>query len=392
VTLHVWERADAAPTTSARRRVLWAAVLVVVLALVVAAVVVGVRRNAHQGQPLDPQNPGREGAQALASVLGDRGVRVDVVRGEDDLLDAPAAAGTTVLVTGTGELSDQTAATMVDHVAGSDRLVLVEPDRFLLRSLQLPVDPGGQPSSPDTVTAGCTLDGLAPEDRVVPGRRTYVATAPGPAACFAHDGSFGLVSVPAAGDRPEVLVLGNGDLLANSEVTTQDHAGVALRMLGRGDRVLWYLPSALDVGDADTTPTSEVPRAVGPLVFLAGFGLLALMLWRGRRFGPLVTEPLPAVVKAIETTQSRGRLYRKARDTQRAGTVLRARTAKRLAGYLGLPTGAAPATIAQAAAAATQRDTQGVVGLFTAPPPTTDAALVALANDLTDLEKEVRRA
>ncbi|MEO5982947.1 MAG: DUF4350 domain-containing protein [Pedococcus sp.] len=392
MTLHVWERTEATAGVPARRRALWVAVLVVVLVLVAAAVVVGIRRNAHQGQALDPQNPGREGAQALASVLRDRGVDVAVARGQGDLLGSSVGAGTTVLVTETRELSDETAATMLEHVAGADRLVLVAPDRFLLTSLALPVDTGGQPSVPETVTAGCTFDGLSPGDRVVPGPRTYVVTESGPTTCFAHDQSFELVAVPATGDQPEVVVLGNSDLLANSKITQLDHAGVALRMLGGGDRVVWYLPSSLDIGNQDTTATSEVPRALGPLVFLAVFGLLALMLWRGRRFGPLVTEPLPAVVKAIETTQSRGRLYRKARDTERAGTVLRARTAKRLAGYLGLPTGAAPTAIAQAAASATHRDPRDVDTLFTAPPPTTEAALVALANDLTDLEKEVRRA
>ncbi|WP_406831923.1 DUF4350 domain-containing protein [Pedococcus sp. KACC 23699] len=392
MTLHVWDRADAATGRSTRRRVLWATVLVVVVALVVSAVVLGIRRNAHQGQALDPQNPGREGAQALASVLRDRGVQVDVVRSQGDLVDTPVGAGTTVVVTGTGELSNETAAAMLEHVSGAGRLVLVEPDRFLLTALRLPVDAAGPTTVPDTVTASCTLDGLSPGDRVVGGPQTYVTTGPGATGCFPHDQSFELVAVPASGGRPEVLVLADGALLANSEITAQDHAGVALRMLGHGNRLVWYLPTALDIGVEDTTATSEVPRALGPLVFLAAFGLLALMLWQGRRFGPLVTEPLPAVVKAIETTQSRGRLYRKARDTGRAGAVLRARTAKRLAAYLGLPTGAAPVAIAQAAAAAAQRDPQGVVALFTAPPPTTEAALVALANALTDLEKEVRRA
>ncbi len=392
MTLHVWDRADAATGRSTRRRVLWAMVLVVVLALVVSAVVMGIRRNAHQGQALDPQNPGREGAQALASVLGDRGVQVDVVRNQGDLVDTPVGAGTTVVVTGTGELSNETAVAMLEHVSGAGRLVLVEPDRFLLSALGLPVDTAGSATVPDTVTASCTLDGLSPGDRVTAGPQTYVTTRSGATGCFPHDQSFELVAVPASGGHPEVLVLADGALLANSEITAQDHAGVALRMLGHGNRLVWYLPTALDIGDKDTTATSEVPRALGPLVFLAAFGLLALMLWRGRRFGPLVTEPLPVVVKAIETTQSRGRLYRKARDTARAGTVLRARTAKRLAAYLGLPTGAAPVAIAQAAAAAAQRDPQAVVALFTAPPPTTEAALVAFATALTDLEKEVRRA
>ena len=392
MTLHVWDRAEVATGTTGRRRAMWALVLVVVVALVVIAVVTGVRRNAHQGQSLDPQNPGREGSQALASVLRHRGVEVDVARGQDELLDTPVRAGTTVLVTDTGELSDQTAATMLGHAAGADRVLLVQPDRFLLAALDLPVDTGGGSADTGTVRATCTLEGLSTGDRVAPGTRTYVTTAPGPVTCFPHDDSFELVAVAPAAGRPEVLVLGNEDLFANRSITDEDHAGIALRLLGRGDRVVWYLPSALDISDEDTTPTSEVPRALWPLTFLAGVGLLVLMFWRGRRFGPLVTEPLPAVVKAIETTQSRGRLYRKARDTRRAGSVLRSRATRRLATYLGLPLRAAPATVAQAAASAAGRDPRAVIALFTDPPPTTEAALVALANDLTDLEKDVRRA
>ena len=46
------------------------------------------------------------------------------------------------------------------------------------------------------------------------------------------------------------------------------------------------------------------------------------MLWRGRRLGPLVVEPLPVVVKAVESTQGRGRLYRRVRDRAHAAGIL----------------------------------------------------------------------
>jgi hypothetical protein len=98
------------------------------------------------------------------------------------------------------------------------------------------------------------------------------------------------------------------------------------------------------------------------------------------------------VVKAIETTQSRGRLYRKARDTGRAAQALRDRTTKRLAAYLGLPPSSTGAAVAAAAAAAAHRDPQSVHSLLTGPAPTTEASLLTLANNLSDLEKEVRRA
>jgi hypothetical protein len=200
------------------------------------------------------------------------------------------------------------------------------------------------------------------------------------------------VALPASAGRPQVVVLGDTDVLRNDSITRLDSAGVAVRMLSRGDSVLWYVPSYLDVTATDDTATSEVPRAIGPLAFLALWALLVLMVWRGRRFGPLVTEPLPAVVKAIETTQSRGRLYRKAGDSARAGEALRARTVRRLAARLGLPAGASPSAVADAVVQATGADPHHAHGVLAGPPPSSESALVDLAHDLSQLEKDVRRA
>ena len=98
------------------------------------------------------------------------------------------------------------------------------------------------------------------------------------------------------------------------------------------------------------------------------------------------------MVKAIETTQSRSRLYRKARDTGRAAQALRERSTRRLATYLGLPPASSGAAVAAAAASAAHRDPQAAHALLTGPAPSTEAALLTLANDLSDLEKEVRSA
>jgi len=411
VTLQVWER-DAAPDHPgsapagsgpsaeapsaapgrARPRVLWIAATVLAAALVAAAVWVGLARAAHRGQPLDPGNPGPEGARAVARVLDQRGVALTVARGEEELLSSGAPAGrATVVVTNTGELSETTARTLLDHAAGARRIVLVQPSRFVLAALDLPVEPADGGTGTQVVQASCALDGLSPRDAIVPEGRAYDGTGPA-TECFPHGEGSALVALPPDAAHPEVVVLGDPAVLRNDSVTRLDHAGVAVRMLGQGDRLTWYVPSALDVTDFDSTPTSEIPRALWPLLFLGLFGLVVLMLWRGRRFGPLVTEPLPAVVKAIETTQSRGRLYRKAGDTGRAGAALRTRSTGRLAVRLGLPAGAAPAAVADAAAAATGADPTRVHAVLAGPAPATEGELVALAHDLSQLEKEVRRA
>ncbi|MFC8501863.1 DUF4350 domain-containing protein [Pedococcus sp. NPDC057267] len=411
MTLQVWERAAAREATldassgapsaggapargrrRARGRLLWAGAVLVALALVALAVQVGLARSAHRGQELDPQNTGPEGARAVARVVDDKGTRVRVVRSEGALDGAEVDGRTTVVVTRTDALSAETARSMLDHARGARRLVLVAPSRFLLTELALPVVPVAPATGPRAVRAGCNLDGLSPTDTVAGGADLYSSEAPGATPCFTVGDGSGLVSLPPSGGHPEVVVLGDTRLLRNDSVTRLDAAGVAVRLLTRGDSVVWYVPSFLDVTSSDTTATSPVPKAIGPLVFLALWALLVLMVWRGRRFGPLVTEPLPAVVKAIETTQSRGRLYRKAGDAGRAGEALRARTVRRLAARLGLPAGASAAAVARAAAEATGQDAAHVSATLAGPPPTSESALVDLAHDLSQLEKDVRRA
>ena len=46
--------------------------------------------------------------------------------------------------------------------------------------------------------------------------------------------------------------------------------------------------------------------------------VVLVALWKGRRLGPLVAEQLPVVVRASETVEGRGRLYRSRRARDRA--------------------------------------------------------------------------
>ena len=122
--------------------------------------------------------------------------------------------------------------------------------------------------------------------------------------------------------------------------------------------------------------------------------LLGLVVWRARRLGPLVTEPLPVVVRAVESTQSRGRIYRRTGDRQHAAHVLVEATRRRLLETLRLPRDTATATLVAAVAARTGRDEPAVHALLTAPPAgptmTKDSRLVELGQSLLELENEVR--
>ena len=75
------------------------------MAAVVVALLVGDRPATSEA--LDPDNPGADGARAVARVLDDQGVDVQVVRGADALDRAELGPSTTVLVTSTYLLGAQ---------------------------------------------------------------------------------------------------------------------------------------------------------------------------------------------------------------------------------------------------------------------------------------------
>jgi hypothetical protein len=184
--------------------------------------------------------------------------------------------------------------------------------------------------------------------------------------------------------------VGGTALLTNDAVDRADNAAVALRLLGQHDRLVWYVPDSRDVsaGDAGSL-RAQLPAWLVPGLWLLAAAVLATMLWRGRRLGPLVVEPLPVVVRAIEATRGRGRLYRRVRDRTHVAGVLRAATRRRLATRLRLPPGTSPDALVVALAHATGRDSAGLHDLLVSRPVPDDRTLTQLADDLAALEKEV---
>jgi len=112
-------------------------------------------------------------------------------------------------------------------------------------------------------------------------------------------------------------------------------------------------------------------------------------LWRMRRFGPLVFEPLPVVVRASETAEGHGRLYRSRRARDRAAAALRAASVARITTRTGLPPTAAPEAICRELARRTGRGEGQIRAMLFGPVPGDDDGLVKLANDLDTLEGQV---
>lgn len=373
------------------RRWRWpAAVVALVVLLALAAALLP--EPPRSSVPLAPDNPADAGARAVARLLEREGVDVVYVRTTADAV-AAAEAGGTLLVTGTGLLSPD----QVDDVAATTAdLVLLEPDDAVLAAVtDAATTAVAAPAAGDRVAACPDPDARAAETvrspaggfRALTDEATVCFPAPG------GDPGTGLLLV-VDGER-RVAALGDAALVTNARLAEEGHAALALRLLGRQDRLVWYVPAFDDLGGA-AQPAGPplgalLPPWAGVLALHAGLVVLVAALWRGRRLGPLVTEPLPVVVPAAETTRGRGRLYRRSRAHGHAAAALRAGTARRAAARLGLPRSAGAPAVIEALAAATGRPADEVAALLYGPPPTDDAGLTALARRLDDLESEVHR-
>jgi hypothetical protein len=338
-------------------------------------------------EPLDPAYAGPTGARAVARVLENQGIDVQVVRSAAAFDKAAVNDDTTVVVTSSADLGRSALDRLTAHTGGA-RVILVDPGFAIADHLD---QAEGIPLRGTAKTRGVcsdpTLTGLSIESRS--GTAFPLGTGTG---CFRVGGGY-LITEP----NDALTFLGAADLLSNEQVSRSDNAAIALRLLGQHPRLVWYVANADDqVGDDAISLRSLLPRWLGPSSVLLAVALIALIGWRGRRLGRLATEPLPVVVTAIESTQSRGRLYRKVNERSHAAAALRRAARTRLATHLGLPRQAAldVESLIRDVAPHSTLDLAALHRLLSeqGPVPNTDNDLILLANDLAELMREVRRS
>ena len=382
---------ETAPRRSWLRRNRGLTILVVTLLVVVALLSLLTARQTTQGEPLDPANPSPDGAQAVARVLEQQGVQLTVVRRAAELERATVDADTTVMVTSPDHLGTATAQQVEVRTITAGAVVLAEPGATLIRALGLPVR-ATDARNGDHPDAGC--DDPLLSDLSLDVRRSVGYRGAGPflTHCFEGSDERGGALVVRVDRGTPVYAVGATDVFSNDRVDRADNAAAALRLLGQHSRLVWYVPDARDVRVGDTGSfAAQLPAGLFPALCLVAAAVLATMLWRGRRLGPLVVEPLPVVVKAVESTQGRGRLYHRVRDRSHAAGILRAATARRLTARLRLPHGDQRGLV-EAVARTTGSDPWAVHDLLVARPVPDDDALVRLAADLAALEREVHDA
>jgi len=372
---------------SVRRALFW--VLAIVVALVIAVGAVLVNAGAPAGDRLDPESAAPDGTRAVAEVLRDEGVDVTVT----DSLDATrsaleeGAAPTLAVHDPAWLLDDDRRARLRDLVTDAAELVLLEPGFELLEDLAPGVSAAGSPGD-EPLDAECSFLPARLAGTVTAGFDSYRVTgAEDAVACLPDGDGYSLVRLER---EVPVTVLGATTALTNERVLEQGNAALALALLGPRDRLVWYVPSAADLAaDGESVPA---PGWVVPVMLLLILTTVAAGVWRGRRFGPLIVENLPVVVRASETMEGRARLYQRSSARLRALDALRVGAVSRLAKRVGMPSSASVQQVSDAVAAVLGTDVRGIRSLLLDADPATDAELVRLSDGLLELERAVDRA
>ena len=218
---------------------IWRAVkgpLIVLVVVLLAGLVVALATGGPAGGQLDPRSPAPSGSRALAQILGDQGVQVDLVT-TSAAMSATTGPDDTLLVVDPDRLA--AAQVAVVRATGADLVVVstTAPDRYL---------PGvtAQPSDPGVRAPGCDLPAAQRAGAVDAGGIAYVtddARLQDPRLCYSHDGRPSLVQ--ATVDGTLVTLLGSSSPLTSSRLDDEGDAALALSLLGGNDRVVWYLPS-----------------------------------------------------------------------------------------------------------------------------------------------------
>lgn len=359
----------------------------VVGAVVVAAAAVAAFVATGSSGDLDPDAASRSGSRAVAQILRRQGVQV--TRTSDP---ARAAQGRGTVVVAHPELL--AARTLADATGAAARVVLLEPAQDELDAV-VPDVRAGDDAPAQTLPPRCAAADAQAGPARAGGRWYSVPAGVRADVCFrasddADEGS--LVELDGTGDdgNATVVVVGQADVFRNGWLADDANAALALRVLGHDEDLVWLVPDPARTADAAPASLRDLlPPWFGWVLLELVVAVVLVLLWRARRLGPVVAEPLPVVVRAGETMQGRARLYRRARATDRAAATLRTAVLRRLARRLAVPADAPPDAVAVRAAEATGRDAGQVRRVLLGGVPRDERELVRLADELDELERDV---
>jgi hypothetical protein len=413
----------------------------VVLLLIVGTLVVHAMQEPDVTDPafLSPTSSAPIGAQRLAGQLTAQGVTIERVTKSSDALVRAYRGGVTLLVPAPS-LMHPYYLRMLKLLPATTRVVLVEPSGLTLANGRIPVGGAGSRWAPRAAVPGCPLPEAAKA-----GRAGVYHTFYGPVDGAELGRCYENALVAFRYALAEVVLVGSSDPFRNDRTGEYGNAALATGLLATTRTVIWLdlhrgeaapgvlrqspdpglvaappslgtggspdpdfpiddpqgphrgdpgpgqpmNPGPIDDGDGGTPPPPPIWKLLPPWAWaaLAMLGLAALgyALARARRLGPPVSEPLPVAVRAAETVEGRGRLYRRAKARELALDTLRTAALHRIRRALGLdPDAAAPAVVGQLSER-TGAPTEEIDAILYTAQPGDDPELVRLAGQLDRL-------
>ncbi|MGH3554460.1 MAG: DUF4350 domain-containing protein [Mycobacterium sp.] len=376
--------AGAPPTVVGRwRSSLW--VLLTLAAICAVAAISTFLTSPRPGGQMDPASTDPEGTHALAALLRDGGVTVVVADSVTEVENA-VRPGTLLLIAQTQRVADDSLLRRLAATPGD--LLLVEPTSRARSALAPGIRSAG--ASALRSEPNCALREASRAGSVAFGPTNTYRVVSKAGAHRAITSCYGGALVRYRDGERTITVVGSTGFMTNGGLLRAGNAALAMNLAGDQPRLVWYAPQRVE-GESSSSATifDLIPDNVSWIVWQLWLTVILVALWKGRRIGPLVAEELPVVVRASETVEGRGRLYRSRRAHDRAAQALRAATLQRLLPRLGLGADTSAPAVVIAVAQRSRADAESVRHTLFGPSPATDTDLVHLARALDDIERQV---
>lgn len=278
--------------------------LILAAALVVVTVAVG--GAGDQGPPLDPRSVSPDGARGLVETLERFGAAVTI--------DDPRPSNTTtvaLLLVDRLNLDDKTSA--LEWVEDGGTLVVADATSTLSATAA-----GIAPA--ELERGDCTIEALAQATKI--SGRGLTLQADGQASCFGPATSP-FVQAKAHGSGT-IISVGGTRLFTNEYIAQHDNAWVAVTLLApdpASASVAILGPSTFEFGEG--SPTDRMAPRVNNAIVMGLASFLIYALYRMRRLGGVVDEPLPVEIRGSELVLKAGVLSERAKDPAAAGEIIR---------------------------------------------------------------------
>lgn len=346
--------------------------LLLLAALVVVVLLIG--GSGDQGPPLDPRSVSPDGTRGLVETLDRLGISVQI---DGSLPDS----GTTAALLLQDRLSVEDEEVWAQWVNDGGTLVVADRRSGLDRAIRQ-----SGTSGPMRIERQlCTIDLLRDVETLV--ATDVRLSTRGFESCFGNNA--GAFVVAQSQGQGTVVSIGSPDVFTNALLDEQDSAVLAVALLTSDQerpQVTIIAPSVVPFGDQGLGDLVAPRIRNSILQLLAAFLLYAL--FRGRRLGKVVPEPVPVRIASSEIIVKAGLLSERAKDPASAAGLLRADTLARARSAMSIPTLVDDTVVVQRIASRTGIDADSV-GATLLGPVQTEADLVAVSQNLLEIDERL---